>query len=144
MFMQEGPYVFNFLIYLVAAVPLLGLGVWLFARLTPYREGELLHDGAREGVQGRAAEAAAHDLGGKLLGLTLVLASAVYHSVHLWDLLFWGVLGIVSQVAVSKGFERLTPYRVAEEIPRGNVAVGIFSARLSVAAGLLLAALISY
>ena len=91
-----------------------------------------------------AAEAAAHDLGGKLLGLTLVLASAIFHSVHIWDLLFWGAVGIVSQVVVAKLFERVTPYRVSQEIPKGNVAVGIFSARLSVAAGLLLAALISY
>ena len=140
----QWPHVVNFLLYLAAALPLLGIGVWLFARLTPYKEGELLHNGAQDGMAGRAAEAAAHDLGGKLLGLTLVLASAIFHSVHIWDLLFWGAVGIVSQVLVAKLFEWITPYQVAQEIPKGNVAVGIFSARLSVAAGLLLAALISY
>ncbi|WJH35829.1 DUF350 domain-containing protein [Paenibacillus sp. CC-CFT747] len=41
-------------------------------------------------------------------------------------------------------FELVTPFRVIREIPEGNVAVGIFTSRLSLAAGLLMAALISY
>ena len=41
-------------------------------------------------------------------------------------------------------FEWLTSFKVVSEIPAGNVAVAVFASRLSFAAGLLMAALISY
>jgi putative membrane protein len=86
----------------------------------------------------------AHDLGGKVIGLSIVLASAIYHSVSLWDLVIWGLVGSVFQVLVFYLFELVTPFRVVKEIPAGNVSVAIFTSRLSVATGLLMAALISY
>jgi putative membrane protein len=73
-----------------------------------------------------------------------VLASAIFHAVSLWDLVVWGVVGTVFQVLVFYLFELITPFKVVSEIPKGNVSVGIFASRLSIAAGLLMAALISY
>jgi putative membrane protein len=136
----------NFLLYVAVALPLMGLGMLVFALTTPYKEFALIREGADtdDPQKATAAKAAAHDLGGKIIGLAIVLASAIYHSISLVDLAIWGVLGIVFQVLVFYLFELLTPFKVIAEIPKGNVSVGIFASRLSVATGLLMAALISY
>ncbi|TDF98288.1 DUF350 domain-containing protein [Paenibacillus piri] len=136
----------NFLIYLVVTVPLLGVGIVFFIFTTPYSEFQLIREGGQvdDPVKTGAARAAAFDLGGKMLGQTLVLASAVYHSVGLLDLIVWGLVGIAFQIIVFYLFELLTPFKVVKEIPNGNVAVGQFSFILSLVTGILMASLISY
>lgn len=139
-------YLLNFLQYLVVTIPILAVGIYIFVMTTPYKEFELIKNGSQtdDPKKMAAAKAASHDLGGKVIGLAIVLASAVYHSVNLWDLVVWGFVGIVFQVLVFYLFEWITPFKVVSEIPNGNVSVGIFASRLSIAAGLLMAALISY
>ncbi|KEO83854.1 membrane protein [Tumebacillus flagellatus] len=136
----------NFLLYLVVTLPLMGFGLLVFAFTTPYKEFKLIADGSKtdDPQKVNAGKAAANDLGGKVIGLAIVMASAIYHSVSLVDLVIWGVIGTVFQVGVFYLFELFTPFKVIAEIPKGNVAVGIFSSRLSIATGLLMAALISY
>ncbi|GED57425.1 DUF350 domain-containing protein [Brevibacillus formosus] len=139
-------YVLNFLVYLAVTIPILAVGIFVFTITTPYKEFDLIKQGAQtdDPKKMAAAKAAAHDLGGKIIGLAIVLASAVYHSVNLWDLVIWGIVGMVFQVIIFYLFEWVTPFKVVSEIPNGNVSVGIFASRLSIAAGLLMAALISY
>jgi len=143
---SQWPSILNFLIYLAVTIPIFAFGILVFLYTTPYKEYQLIADGSNtdDPQKVAAAKAAAHDLGGKILGLTIVLASAVYNSVSLLDLVVWGVLGTIFQVLIFYLFELLTPFRVVSEIPKGNVSVGIFASRLSIAAGLLMAALISY
>lgn len=139
--------ILNFLAYLGVGVPLLIVGVVLFSLTTPYKEFRVLADGDQFEDKAKffAALAVAFDLGGKVIGQALVLASAAYHSVGLSDMAIWGVIGIVAQIVVYWLFELLTPsIKVRQEIPKGNVAVGCFSFCLSVATGLLMGALISY
>jgi putative membrane protein len=138
--------ILNFLAYLGVTLPILLFGILAFMVTTPYNEYKLIREGADSDDPRKmnAAKAAAHDLGGKVIGLAIVLASAVFHSVSLLDLAMWGILGIIFQVVVFYIFELVTPFRVVSEIPKGNVSVGIFASRLSVATGLLMAALISY
>ncbi|MCZ8520176.1 DUF350 domain-containing protein [Paenibacillus mucilaginosus] len=136
----------NFLIYLAVTVPLVGVGILFFNLTTPYSEFGLIRDGGElsDPAKVAAGKAAAYDLGGKIIGQVLVLASAVYHSVGVLDLVIWGLLGIAFQIIIFYLFELLTPFKVLAEIPKGNVSVGIFSFCLSVASGLLMASLISY
>lgn len=138
--------ILNFLIYLGISLPLMGVGILLFMRTTPYKEFEIIAGGSdfNDHHKGLSAEATAYDMGGKILGLAIVLASAIFHAVNPLDLVIWGLIGAVFQVVVFYIFEFITPFKVIEEIPKGNISVGIFSACMSVAAGLLLAALISY
>ncbi len=142
----QWPNILNFLMYLGVTLPLLGVGIAVFLITTPYREFQLIRDGTdtTDSQKMAAAKAAAHDLGGKIIGLAIVLASAVFHSLSLGDLILWGVIGILFQVLVFYLFELLTPFKVVSEIPKGNVSVALFASRLSVASGLLMAALISY
>ncbi|MCZ8512485.1 DUF350 domain-containing protein [Paenibacillus filicis] len=143
--MAQWSSILNFLIYLAVTVPLVGVGILFFNLTTPYNEFQLIRDGGDLSDPSKAAagKATAYDLGGKIIGQVLVLASAVYHSVGLVDLIVWGLIGIVVQIAVFYLFELLTPFKVVREIPKGNVSVGIFSFCLSLASGLLLASLIS-
>ncbi|SMC50402.1 DUF350 domain-containing protein [Sporomusa malonica] len=136
----------NFLLYLGVALPLLGLGILAFMVITPYKEFQLIGEGddIHEPARVASAQAAAVTLGGKILGLSLVLASAIFHSVNLVDLAIWGLVGIVFQIIIFYLYELVTPFKVVNEIPRGNIAVGILSAFLSISTGVLMAALISY
>ncbi|HZG74324.1 MAG TPA: DUF350 domain-containing protein [Paenibacillus sp.] len=144
--MSQWDFLSNFILYLVVTIPIMAVGIFVFQLTTPYNEFALIRDGAdmSDPSKAAAAKAAAHDLGGKIIGLAIVLASAVYHAVSLWDLALWGLVGVVFQVGVFYLFEWLTPFRVISEIPKGNVSVGLFASKLSIATGLLLAALISY
>ncbi|SEN46688.1 DUF350 domain-containing protein [Lihuaxuella thermophila] len=144
--MTQSEAILNFLTYLGVTIPLIIFGYVVFLFATPYKEYQLIRDGAdtTDPAKINAAQAAAHDLGGKLLGLAIVIASAIFNSVNIADLMIWGAVGILAQVAVFYLFNWLAPFSVISEIPKGNVSVAIFSSRLSVATGLLMAALISY
>jgi putative membrane protein len=145
MVLQQWSSFINFLIYLVVSIPLLLIGIKIFMWQTPYDEMQIIRDAASadNDIKDEAGIAVAQSLGGKVVGQSLVIASAVFHSVSVVDLIIWGIVGIVFQVIVYYVFERLTPFKVDEEVCKGNIAVGIFSARLSFATGLILAALIS-
>lgn len=135
----------NFLLYMCVSLPLLGVGIYVFMLTTPYKEFRIIAAGAEINDQHKvfAAKAAAYDIGGKIAGLAFVLASAIFHSANLVDLIIWGIIGMVFQVIVYYLFELITPFSVRQEIPKGNTSVGIFSAFVSIATGLVMAALIS-
>lgn len=140
-------YLINFLEYLGVTLPLMVLAVFLFIKTTPYPEFVLVAAGDEldDPRKVAAAKAAALDLGGKVLGLALLLGSAIYHSVNLWDLVVWAVTGTVFLILVYYIFEFLTPkFKIRKEIPNGNVGIAIFSFCLSIATGILMGALISY
>lgn len=135
----------NFLVYLVISLPLLGLGLWLFMVITPYNEYQMISKGGSvDPIQAASSIAAAYVLGGNVLAVAIVLASAIFHSVNRLDLIIWGIVGIGSQVIFYYLYGLITPFKISLEIPKGNVGAGILSAFFSVALGLLLAALISY
>ncbi len=145
MVLQQWSSFVNFLTYLVVSIPLLLIGIKIFMMQTPYNEMKMIQDAAccEQSAKDEAGIAIAHNLGGKIVGQALVMASAVFHAVSIGDLIIWGVIGIIFQVLVYYAFEKLTPFKVSEELMKGNIAVGVFSARLSFATGLILAALIS-
>ncbi|EGW39532.1 DUF350 domain-containing protein [Desulfosporosinus sp. OT] len=140
-------YLINFLKYLGLTIPLMLIAVTLFTYTTPYKEFQImaLGDDLENPQKVAAAKAVAFDLGGKVLGVAILLASAIYHSVDLLDMTVWTLTGTVFLIIVYWLFELLTPsIKVRREIPQGNVAVGIFSFCLSIATGILMASLISY
>lgn len=140
-------YLMNFLMYLGVTIPLMIISVMLFTFTTPYKEFEILADGddLDNPRKVSSAKAVAYDLGGKVLGTAILLASAIYHSIGIWDMIVWTLTGTVFLIIVYWLFEILTPtLKVRSEIPNGNVAVGFFSFCLSIATGILMASLISY
>jgi putative membrane protein len=123
-----------FLIYFVAAAALLTIFLAIYAWVTPYRELELIRKGDT---------AAAVSLSGAMLGFALPLASAIAHSVVVEEMLMWGAISLLVQLAAYLVASRILP-DLARRIPEGSVAHGVFLAALSVAVGILNAACMVY
>jgi putative membrane protein len=124
----------KFLVYFVSGAVLTVLFLMIYMWITPQKEYELIS---------RGNTAAAYSLGGALLGFIIPLSSAIINSVNLIDMLIWGLMALVVQIAVffivMLIFKNLT-YSIA----KGNTAEGMFLGALSIAAGILNAACITY
>ena len=82
-------------------------------------------------------------LSGALIGFVLPLAAAVEHSVNPYDLAIWATIALAVQLLVYAATRLVLP-DVGRDIPAGKVASGVFLAAMSVGAGILSAASMSY
>lgn len=124
----------EFLGYFGLCIVFVGLFLAIYVRVTPYREIALIREGN---------SAAAASLSGALIGFVLPLASAVEHSVNAYDLAIWATIALVVQLLVYASTRLVLP-DVARDIPAGRVASGVFLGAMSVGAGILSAASMSY
>lgn len=127
----------NFLSYLGVAIGLLVVGVVLFTISTPkIKEFKLI---AEKNVS------AAMLLGGKVMGLAIVLGAAAEYSISLMDMAIWGVIGIVSQIIMFILAEVITiRFSIQQAIEEDNRAVGTILLSLSLAVGWIVAKCLSY
>ena len=127
----------NFLSYLGVSISLLVIGMLLFTLSTPkIKEFQLI---AQKNVS------AAMLLGGKVIGLAIVLGAAVEYSISLIDMVIWGAIGIVAQVAVFFIAELITiRFSIQKAIKEDNRAVGTILLSLSLAVGWIVAKCLSY
>lgn len=127
----------NFLSYLGVAIGLLVVGVVLFTISTPkIKEFKLI---AEKNVS------AAMLLGGKVVGLAIVLGAAAEYSISLMDMAIWGVIGIVAQIIVFILAEVITiRFSIQKAIEEDNRAVGTMLLSLSIAVGWIVAKCLSY
>ncbi|MEQ2527842.1 DUF350 domain-containing protein [Robertmurraya yapensis] len=127
----------NFAAYLGVALVLLIVGVVLFTISTPkLKEFRLI---AEKNVT------AALSLGGKIVGLAIVLGAAAEYSVSLLDMALWGVIGILSQIIVFILAEVITiRFSIHKAIEEDNRAVGTMLLSLSLAVGWIVAKCLSY
>lgn len=132
--MDSLQYVDDFLIYLVVALALLAAFTWLYDKVTPYDELTLIRNGNT---------AAAIAYSGAIIGLALPLASAVAHSVNPVDMIIWGVFGLAVQVLVYFIVRRLLP-QLNDHIPADRAAPAILLAAMSIGAGIVNAACLTY
>lgn len=122
-----------FILYFITAMALLGIFIYIYTRLTPYREFELI---------GKGNSAAAYSFGGTVLGFCLPLSSAIIHSVSLTDMVIWALISFVIQFSVYL-FVRVIFPSIAHDIKSDQVSKGIFLGALSIAVGLINAACMS-
>jgi putative membrane protein len=127
----------NFASYLGVALLLLIAGIILFTITTPkLKEFTLI---------GQKNVTAALSLGGKVMGLSVVLGAAAEYSVSLVDMAIWGAIGIVAQIIVFVLAEVITiRFSIKEAIEGDNRAVGIMLFSLSIAIGWIVAKCLSY
>ena len=127
----------NFLSYLGVAIGLLVVGMVLFTISTPkIKEFKLI---AEKNVS------AAMLLGGKVVGLAIVLGAAAEYSISLMDMAIWGVIGIVAQIIVFILAEVITiRFSIQKAIEEDNRAVGTMLLSLSIAVGWIVAKCLSY
>lgn len=120
--------------YYLAALVLSALFVLVYTAVTPVREIELIRQGN---------PAAAIETGMALIGFSIPLASAVFHSVSLIDCVIWGVVALVVQL-IAYSIARLTVPNLAAEISKGAVGPAIWLGCISLASGVMSAACMSY
>lgn len=127
----------NFLSYIGVSIGLLVVGMLLFTLSTPkIKEFQLI---AQKNVS------AAMLLGGKVVGLAIVLGAAAEYSISLLDMAIWGAIGIVAQVVVFFMAELITiRFSIQKAIEEDNRAVGTMLLSLSLAVGWIVAKCISY
>ncbi|MGM7680607.1 DUF350 domain-containing protein [Cytobacillus sp. Hm23] len=126
----------NFLLYLGTNIIMLVIGLFLMELTTKNKEFRLIAGGNK---------AAAYVLGGRLVGLGIVLYSTSANSLNLIDLMIWGSIGIVAQIVVFFLAELLTPqFKITKAIDEDNQAVGLFLLLLSIAVGLIIAGCLTY
>ena len=124
----------DFLLYFGLSIAFVAIFLWIYLWITPYHEIQLIREGN---------VAAAASLSGTLIGYTLPLASAVIHSVNPWDMMLWAAIALVVQILVFIAV-RLMVRDIARQITEGKVATGIFLGALSLGAGILNAACMTY
>ncbi len=127
----------NFASYIGVAVLLMAVGIILFILSTPkLKEFSLIAE---------KNATAALSLGGKMIGLAIVLGAAAEYSISLIDMAIWGFIGIISQIIVFIIAEVITiRFSIHKAIEEDNRAVGIVLFSLSIAVGWIVAKCLSY
>ncbi len=124
----------DFLIYLTASGGLVALFVTLYVLVTPQREITLIRQGN---------QAAALGLGGAILGFAIPLAMSITQSHNLIDMLVWSGIALIVQIGAFF-LCGLVIRHGAERITDGDTATATLLAFVSVGAGLVSAACMSY
>jgi len=124
----------EFLIYAGLAVAFIYGYMICYLWLTPYNELKLIKDGN---------VAAALSLSGSVLGFTFPLAATIFNSVHPWDMMLWALIAAIVQLFVYVAV-RYTLLNVVRRIPDGQIATGVVLAAISMSAGILNAACMTY
>ena len=124
----------EFLVYAGLAVAFIYIFMIVYMKLTPYDELKLIKDGN---------VAAAISLSGSVLGFTFPLAATIFQAVHPWDMMLWALIAAIVQQLVYVAV-RYSLLNVSRRIPEGQVATGIVLGTISMAAGLLNAACMTY
>lgn len=121
----------HFLAYFGAAVLLAVAFLTLYVLITPHREFALIREGN---------SAAAVQLTGTFLGFTIPVAVVIGHSVSIPDMLLWGGVAALVQLAVFFIISRLLFKAISQKITEECVASGIFVGGMGLGFGVLQAA----
>jgi putative membrane protein len=119
-----------FLLCFALGLVLLAVFLAIYLAVTPYNEIALIRAGN---------SAAAISLGGATLGYVLPLSRAIAQSVSVVDMLAWGGIALVVQVAVYFAVAKVVR-QFPEAIKAGRISDATFLAAVAVAVGLLNAA----
>jgi putative membrane protein len=118
------------IVQVVVCAVLLGGGVAIYVRLTPFHEREMVADGNA---------AAGTVLAGAILALAIPLAAMLATSGTLLDVLVWGVVALILQL-ITLGVVVLAMRNFRGMIEGGNIAAAITLAGAQIAVALLNAA----
>jgi putative membrane protein len=121
----------HFFAYFGAALLLAGAFLTLYIWLTPHHELNLIRAGN---------SAAALQLTGTFLGFALPVAMVIANSVSIPDMLLWGAVAAIVQLAVFVVIARLLFRGISSKIEEGCASSGIFVGGIGVGIGVLQAA----
>ena len=121
----------HFFAYFGAAMALAVLFLFLYTLITPHREFTLIREGNT---------AAAAQLTGTFLGFCVPVAMVIGHSVSIPDMLLWGAVAALVQLAVFFVIARLIFTAISQRITDRCSASGIFVGGIGLGTGILQAA----
>ena len=128
---------FSFSLFFLTALIILGIFLFLYAKVTPYDDYEMIF------TQNNIASALG--FGGAIVGLCIPLYSALLHSTSYVDFVTWGVVAMAIQLLFALIMTRLSgTFSVEKHMNNGTVSVGVLMAMISIAIGLLNAGSMSY
>lgn len=123
-----------FLAYFATAAALTVAYVYIYTHITRHNELALI----KENVV-----SAAIALSGSLLGFALPLASAITNSLNLLDCLLWGVIALIVQLLAYFAVRLFMP-GISDRIEANELSAGMWLGVVSLSAGILNAASMSY
>ena len=122
--------VFGFVLYILGAAVLFALFQFIYTRITPHKEFELIRAGNTS---------AAVALGGAIVGFAIPASNVIAHSISLVDFVVWAVIAAVVQLLAFL-LTSLVLKGTSERIKNGELAAGIYVAAVAISVGMLNAA----
>jgi len=119
--------VFGFIIYIVVAALLFALFQFIYTRMTPHKEFQLIRDNNT---------AAAIGLGGSLIGFALPASNIIAYSISVVDFVVWVVIAAVVQLLAFFATS-LVLKDLSARIARGELAAAIYAASVAISVGFL-------
>ncbi len=122
--------VFGFVLYILGAAVLFALFQFIYTRITPHKEFELIRAGN---------VSAAVALGGAIVGFAIPASNVIAYSISLVDFVVWAVIAAVVQLLAFL-LTSLVLKGTSERIKKGELAAGIYVAAVAISVGMLNAA----
>lgn len=122
--------VLGFITYIIGAAILFAIFQFIYTRITPHKEFELIRSGNT---------AAAIALGGAIIGFAIPASNVIAHSVSLLDFVAWAVIAAVVQLLAFL-VTSLVLKGTSERIRNGEIASAVYVAAVAISVGLLNAA----
>ena len=122
--------VFGFVIYILGAAVLFALFQFIYTRITPHKEFELIRAGNTS---------AAVALGGAIVGFAIPASNVIAYSINVLDFIVWAVIAAVVQLLAFL-LTSLVLKGTSERIKKGELAAGIYVAAVAISVGMLNAA----
>jgi putative membrane protein len=122
--------VLGFISYILGAAILFALFQFIYTRITPHKEFELIRSGN---------VAAAIALGGAIIGFAIPASNVIAYSISLLDFVVWAVIAAFVQLLAFL-MTSLVLKGTSERIKKGEIAAGIYVAAVAISVGMLNAA----
>ena len=119
--------VLGFLSYILGAAVLFALFQFIYTRITPHKEFELIRSGN---------VAAAIALGGAIIGFAIPASNVIAYSISLLDFVVWAVIAAFVQLLAFL-MTSLVLKGTSERIKKGEIAAGIYVAAVAISVGML-------
>ena len=121
------------LLHAGVTIAMLIVGVTLYMWMTPYEDiGQIRAGNSAAGIA----------LGGAILGMAIPLAITLRGSVNLWDIVLWGVLIVMLQMAVFKVMDLILK-DLPKRIENGETGAAVLLACAKISVGAINAAAIA-
>ncbi|AOE62452.1 DUF350 domain-containing protein [Pseudomonas corrugata] len=122
--------VLGFVLYILGAAVLFALFQFIYTRVTPHKEFELIRSGN---------VAAAIALGGAVIGFAIPASNVIAYSINMLDFVVWAVIAAVVQLLAFL-VTSLVLKGASARIKNGEIAAGIYIAAVAISVGMLNAA----